>query len=66
VLRRRARAALFVLFLALALATQPIILYGDPRYRVPAEPFFAMLAAAGLEAVTRWIAATRVARPART
>jgi len=32
----------------LALATQPIILYGDPRYRVPAEPFFAMLAAAGL------------------
>ncbi len=47
VLRRRTRAALFVLFAALLLATQPIILYGDPRYRVPAEPFFAMLAAAG-------------------
>jgi len=47
VLRRRTRAALFVLFTALLLATQPIILYGDPRYRVPAEPFFAMLAAAG-------------------
>jgi len=45
---RRTRAALLVLFVALALATQPIILYGDPRYRVPAEPFFAMLAAAGL------------------
>jgi hypothetical protein len=50
VLRRRTRAALFVLFVALLLATQPIILYGDPRYRVPAEPFFAMLAAAGFGA----------------
>jgi hypothetical protein len=47
VLRRETRASRFVLFSALLLATQPIILYGDPRYRVPAEPFFAMLAAAG-------------------
>jgi hypothetical protein len=50
VVRRRTRAGLFVLFVALTLAMQPIILYGDPRYRVPAEPFFAMLAAAGLVA----------------
>jgi hypothetical protein len=50
VLRRRTRPGLFVLFVALSLATQPIILYGDPRYRVPAEPFFAMLAAAGVGA----------------
>ena len=56
VLRRRSRAALFVLLTAVALSTQPIILYGDPRYRVPAEPFFAMLAAAGFA----W-AATRIA-----
>jgi hypothetical protein len=52
VLRRRNRAAVLVLFAALALALQPIILYGDPRYRVPAEPFFAMLAAVGLLAVS--------------
>ncbi len=50
VLRRRTRVGLFVLFVALALSTQPIILYGDPRYRVPAEPFFAILAAAGIAA----------------
>jgi 4-amino-4-deoxy-L-arabinose transferase-like glycosyltransferase len=49
-LRRRTRAAVFVLLTALALSTQPIILYGDPRYRVPAEPFFAILAAAGVYA----------------
>jgi hypothetical protein len=51
VFRQRARAALFVLLTALFLSTQPIILYGDPRYRVPAEPFFAILAAAGLYAL---------------
>ena len=45
VIRRRSRAAFFVLLTAIALATQPILLYGDPRYRVPAEPFFAILAA---------------------
>jgi hypothetical protein len=55
--RRRRRASVFVLLTALALATQPIILYGDPRYRVPAEPFFAILAAPGLA----W-AATTLAR----
>ena len=35
VLRRRTRAALFVLFAALLLATQPIILYGDPPLSRP-------------------------------
>jgi 4-amino-4-deoxy-L-arabinose transferase-like glycosyltransferase len=64
VARRRNRGSLFVLAVALALSTQPIILYGDPRYRVPAEPFFAMLAAAGavaaVAAVRRQIAAEPV------
>ena len=51
VIKRRSRAAVFVLLTALFLSTQPIILYGDPRYRVPAEPFFAILAAAGAYAL---------------
>jgi 4-amino-4-deoxy-L-arabinose transferase-like glycosyltransferase len=50
VVRRRTRGRLFVAATAVALASVPIILYGDPRYRVPAEPFFAILAAAGLVA----------------
>jgi 4-amino-4-deoxy-L-arabinose transferase-like glycosyltransferase len=53
VIRRRTRGRLFVVTTALALSTVPIILYGDPRYRVPAEPFFAILAAAGVAAVLR-------------
>jgi 4-amino-4-deoxy-L-arabinose transferase-like glycosyltransferase len=53
VARRRTRGGIFVALTALALATVPIILYGDPRYRVPAEPFFAILAAAGLVAALR-------------
>jgi hypothetical protein len=51
VIRRRSRAAMFVLLTAVLLSTQPIILYGDPRYRVPAEPFFGILAAAGAYAL---------------
>jgi 4-amino-4-deoxy-L-arabinose transferase-like glycosyltransferase len=50
-IRRRTRGRLFVVMTALALSSVPIILYGDPRYRVPAEPFFAILAAAGVAAV---------------
>jgi hypothetical protein len=50
VARKRNRGGLFVTATAMALASVPIILYGDPRYRVPAEPFFAILAAAGLVA----------------
>jgi 4-amino-4-deoxy-L-arabinose transferase-like glycosyltransferase len=50
VVRRRTRGRLFVAATAVALSSVPIILYGDPRYRVPAEPFFAILAAAGLVA----------------
>ena len=63
--RRRRRASVFVLLTAVALATQPIILYGDPRYRVPAEPFFAILAAPGLVwAATRLRVALRLERRA--
>lgn len=64
VLRQRTRAALFVLFVALALSLQPIILYGDPRYRVPAEPFFAMLAAAGLVGLSANFHSRRLQRSA--
>src|SRR5207244_7385722 len=53
VARRRTRGGIFVAATALALASVPIILYGDPRYRVPAEPFFAILAAAGFVAALR-------------
>jgi hypothetical protein len=51
VIRRRTRGRLFVVMTALALSSVPILLYGDPRYRVPAEPFFAILAAAGVGAL---------------
>lgn len=50
IITRRSRAGVFLLLTAVLLSTKPIILYGDPRYRVPAEPFFAILAAAGLDA----------------
>jgi hypothetical protein len=41
---------LFLLLTATALALTPILLYGAPRYKVPATPLFAMLAAVGLVA----------------
>lgn len=47
VVRRRPEGT-FLLGSAVAFAAVPVILFGDPRYRVPAEPLFAILAAAGL------------------
>lgn len=45
---RRRAAAVFLITAALGFAAVPIILFGDPRYRVPAEPMFAVLAGAAL------------------
>ena len=57
--RRRDPAAVFLIVATLAFAAVPIILFGDPRYRVPAEPLFAVLAAAALgtaiDLVTRYL-----------
>ena len=41
------RGASFVARAPFAFAVVPIILYGDPRYRVPAEPLFVVLRSGG-------------------
>jgi 4-amino-4-deoxy-L-arabinose transferase-like glycosyltransferase len=46
--RRRSSASVYLVAATATLAAVPIILFGDPRYRVPAEPLFAILAAAAL------------------
>ena len=48
--RRRPPAAVYLIVATIAFAAVPIVLFGDPRYRVPAEPLFAVLAAAALGA----------------
>jgi 4-amino-4-deoxy-L-arabinose transferase-like glycosyltransferase len=45
---RRPPRGVFLLATTLAFAAVPAMLFGDPRYRVPAEPFFAILAAVPL------------------
>ena len=56
VLTRR-RDAVFVVASTVCFAAVPVILFGDPRYRVPAEPLFMILAAvaacATVDGVTR-------------
>lgn len=46
--RRKRPEGTFLLASTIAFAAVPIILFGDPRYRVPAEPLFVILAAAGV------------------
>ncbi len=48
ILRKKRSEDMFLLGCTIAYAAVPIILFGDPRYRVPAEPFFVILAAAGI------------------
>ena len=48
VVRRKRPDGWFLLASTVAFAVVPIILFGDPRYRVPAEPLFIILGAAGL------------------
>jgi hypothetical protein len=45
---RKRPDGVFLLGSTIVFAAVPIILFGDPRYRVPAEPLFVILAAAGL------------------
>ena len=48
--RRRRPATTFLVAATIGFAAVPIVLFGDPRYRVPAEPLFAVLAAFALAA----------------
>jgi 4-amino-4-deoxy-L-arabinose transferase-like glycosyltransferase len=51
----RRRAAAFVALSTLLFAAVPIMLFGDPRYKVPATPLFAILAAfTTLRALDAW------------
>jgi hypothetical protein len=49
---RRAPKRLFFVLVGLGLAGTPFLLFGDPRYHVPALPFLAIGAAATLRALT--------------
>jgi asparagine N-glycosylation enzyme membrane subunit Stt3 len=51
--KRRHPAGVFLIVATIAFAAVPIMLFGDPRYRVPAEPLFAVFAAAALGAAMR-------------
>jgi 4-amino-4-deoxy-L-arabinose transferase-like glycosyltransferase len=46
--RRKRPDGVFLLASTVAFAAVPIILFGDPRYRVPAEPLMVILAAVGV------------------
>ena len=61
--KRRSPAAVYLIVATLALAAVPLMLFGDSRYRVPAEPLFAVLAAAALGAAIDM--RRREQRPAR-
>jgi 4-amino-4-deoxy-L-arabinose transferase-like glycosyltransferase len=54
---RRPPWRLFFLLAAAALAVQPLIFFGDPRFHVPVLPFVAVLAAVTLARVRSFIAA---------
>jgi hypothetical protein len=51
--RRASPSRLFLVLATVALAVNPIVLYGAPRYKVPATPFLAMIAAVGLVFMAR-------------
>ena len=57
--RRATPARLFLLLATVALAVNPIVLYGAPRYKVPATPFLAMMAAVGLVFLARRLSRLR-------
>jgi 4-amino-4-deoxy-L-arabinose transferase-like glycosyltransferase len=58
VVRRRRSGGIFLLTSALSFAVVPIILFGDPRYRVPAMPLFAVLAAVAVDGLVEAIRPT--------
>jgi 4-amino-4-deoxy-L-arabinose transferase-like glycosyltransferase len=57
-IRRRRPWRLFFLLAALALAVQPLIFFGDPRFHVPVLPFVAVFAAVTLVRARDRLAAT--------
>jgi hypothetical protein len=57
--RRAAPSRLFLVLAIAALAVNPIVLYGAPRYKVPATPFLAMMAAAGVVFIVRRLSPLR-------
>lgn len=57
--RRATPERLFLLLATVALAVNPIVLYGAPRYKVPATPFIAMMAAVGLVFLARRLSRLR-------
>ncbi len=57
--KRRTAAAVFLIGATVAFAAVPIVLFGDPRYRVPVEPLLAVLAAAALAAAIDLVALRR-------
>ena len=60
--RRRTAAGCYIVSATIAAASVPLLLFGDPRYKVPAEPFLAVLAAVAI--TTGWM--RFVGRKART
>ena len=60
--RRRTAAGWYIVSATIAAASVPLLLFGDPRYKVPAEPFLAVLAAMAI--TTGWM--RFVGRKART
>jgi 4-amino-4-deoxy-L-arabinose transferase-like glycosyltransferase len=62
--RRRRPDAVFLVGSAIAFAVVPAILFGDPRYRVPADPLFVILAAAALGALVSAARRPRLTTPA--
>jgi hypothetical protein len=57
--RRAAPSRLFLVLAIAALAVNPIVLYGAPRYKVPATPFLAMMAAVGVVFTVRRLSPLR-------
>lgn len=53
VARRRTPAGWYIISTTIAAASVPLLLFGDPRYKVPAEPFLAVLA--GVAITTGWM-----------
>jgi asparagine N-glycosylation enzyme membrane subunit Stt3 len=60
---RRRPWRLFFLLAGLAIAVQPLIFFGDPRFHVPVLPFMAVLAAVTLTRARDRLAVRRVNEP---
>ena len=65
VARRKEAGGAFILAAAIAMCAVPILLFGDPRYRVPAEPFLAILCSVALVYGWSWRAARSASRSPR-